>query len=312
MAKSPDAFRTISEVSEWLDTPAHVLRFWESRFTQVKPVKRAGGRRYYRPADMLLLGGIKHLLHGEGVTIRGVQKILREQGIKHVSGLSVELDETPDSAPKTSPKTDEIIDVVAEKSTTDAGAKVIPLRSEPVEKPADEPVKTAVAEPAKPIQETPAAPAIDEVLSDTPTKGRTAELTPEDLMADPADFGESLFEEDDDDDETDAELGADFAPSDADIDDDQAAQDDRNFFAQNDADGTAEETAMSLPGFVTGAKKNRMDILAQAASVDQTTDSPDVTETTTKMALRDDADQEKFQQLYGRLKNLRDRVAGHD
>ena len=93
MEKSPDAFRTISEVAEWLDTPAHVLRFWESRFTQVKPVKRAGGRRYYRPADMLLLGGIKKLLHEDGLTIRGVQKILREQGVKHVASLSVPLED---------------------------------------------------------------------------------------------------------------------------------------------------------------------------------------------------------------------------
>jgi DNA-binding transcriptional MerR regulator len=87
MSKSADAFRTISEVAEWLDTPAHVLRFWESKFTQVKPIKRAGGRRYYRPADMRLLGGIKKLLHDDGMTIKGVQKILREQGIKHVSSL---------------------------------------------------------------------------------------------------------------------------------------------------------------------------------------------------------------------------------
>jgi DNA-binding transcriptional MerR regulator len=87
MSKSADAFRTISEVAEWLDTPAHVLRFWESKFTQVKPVKRAGGRRYYRPSDMRLLGGIKKLLHDDGMTIKGVQKILREQGIKHVSSL---------------------------------------------------------------------------------------------------------------------------------------------------------------------------------------------------------------------------------
>lgn len=93
MAKSKDAFRTIREVSEWLDTPAHVLRFWESKFTQVKPVKRAGGRRYYRPADMLLLGGIKKLLHDDGMTIRGVQKMLREQGVKHVAALSQELDD---------------------------------------------------------------------------------------------------------------------------------------------------------------------------------------------------------------------------
>ena len=86
--KSPDAFRTISEVAEWLDTPAHVLRFWESRFAQVKPVKRAGGRRYYRPNDMLLLGGIKKLLHEDGMTIKGVQKMLRTEGIKKVSALS--------------------------------------------------------------------------------------------------------------------------------------------------------------------------------------------------------------------------------
>lgn len=88
MTKSPDAFRTISEVAEWLDVPAHVLRFWESRFTQVKPVKRAGGRRYYRPTDMELLGGIKRLLHDDGLTIRGVQKLLREEGVRHVAALS--------------------------------------------------------------------------------------------------------------------------------------------------------------------------------------------------------------------------------
>ncbi len=97
MAKSPDAFRTISEVAEWLDVPTHVLRFWESRFSQIKPVKRAGGRRYYRPADMQLIGGIKVLLHDDGLTIRGVQKLLRENGIKHVAGFSpaLETDETP-------------------------------------------------------------------------------------------------------------------------------------------------------------------------------------------------------------------------
>ncbi len=88
MDKSPDAFRTISEVAESLDTPAHVLRFWESRFPQIKPVKRAGGRRYYRPADVALLSGIKRLLHDEGLTIRGVQKILRDQGVRQVAGLT--------------------------------------------------------------------------------------------------------------------------------------------------------------------------------------------------------------------------------
>jgi resuscitation-promoting factor RpfA len=88
MDKSPDAFRTISEVADVLDTPAHVLRFWETRFPQIKPVKRAGGRRYYRPTDVALLTGIKRLLHDDGLTIRGVQKILREQGVRHVAALA--------------------------------------------------------------------------------------------------------------------------------------------------------------------------------------------------------------------------------
>jgi DNA-binding transcriptional MerR regulator len=92
MAKSAEAFRTISEVADWLELPSHVLRFWESKFTQVKPVKRAGGRRYYRPNDMLLLGGIKKLLHDDGMTIKGAQKVLRESGVKEVSALSQPLD----------------------------------------------------------------------------------------------------------------------------------------------------------------------------------------------------------------------------
>ncbi|WP_227447117.1 MerR family transcriptional regulator [Cognatishimia sp. F0-27] len=87
MSKSRDAFRTISEVAEGLDTPTHVLRFWESKFSQLKPVKRAGGRRYYRPGDVDLIAGIKKLLHEDGMTIKGVQKILREQGVKHVSAI---------------------------------------------------------------------------------------------------------------------------------------------------------------------------------------------------------------------------------
>ena len=88
MAKSADAFRTISEVADWLGVQAHVLRFWESKFTQVKPVKRAGGRRYYRPQDMRLLGGIRKLLHDDGMTIKGVQKTLRDQGMAYVASLS--------------------------------------------------------------------------------------------------------------------------------------------------------------------------------------------------------------------------------
>ncbi|MGB7019206.1 MAG: MerR family transcriptional regulator, partial [Xanthobacteraceae bacterium] len=81
MEKAPDAFRTISEVASEIDVPQHVLRFWESRFPQIRPMKRGGGRRYYRPDDVDLLRGIRHLLYGEGYTIRGVQRILREQGM---------------------------------------------------------------------------------------------------------------------------------------------------------------------------------------------------------------------------------------
>jgi len=83
-SKAPDAFRTISEVADDLDLPQHVLRFWETRFRDIKPMKRGGGRRYYRPDDVDLLRGIRHLLYGEGYTIRGVQRILREQGAKFV------------------------------------------------------------------------------------------------------------------------------------------------------------------------------------------------------------------------------------
>jgi DNA-binding transcriptional MerR regulator len=85
--KSPDAFRTISEVALELDVPQHVLRFWESRFIQIKPVKRAGGRRFYRPEDVDLLRGIRGLLYSDGFTIRGVQKVLKERGLRHVAGI---------------------------------------------------------------------------------------------------------------------------------------------------------------------------------------------------------------------------------
>ena len=88
MDKAPDAFRTISEVADDLDIPQHVLRFWETRFAQIKPMKRSGGRRYYRPDDVDLLRGIRRLLYGEGYTIRGVQRILKEHGIKSVQGLA--------------------------------------------------------------------------------------------------------------------------------------------------------------------------------------------------------------------------------
>jgi DNA-binding transcriptional MerR regulator len=85
--KAPDAYRTISEVADDLDLPQHVLRFWETRFAQIRPLKRGGGRRYYRPEDIDLLKGIRHLLYGEGYTIRGVQRIIKESGVKAIQAI---------------------------------------------------------------------------------------------------------------------------------------------------------------------------------------------------------------------------------
>ncbi|MCG6121430.1 MAG: MerR family transcriptional regulator [Microvirga sp.] len=87
MDKSPDAFRTISEVADELDLPQHVLRFWETKFPQIKPLKRGGGRRYYRPGDIDLLKGIRTLLYAEGYTIKGVQRILKSEGVRAVEAM---------------------------------------------------------------------------------------------------------------------------------------------------------------------------------------------------------------------------------
>ena len=84
MAKGPDAFRTISEAADELHVPQHVLRFWETKFTFIKPMKRAGGRRFYRPTDIAVLRGVRRLLHDEGYTIKGVQKLHREQGVRRL------------------------------------------------------------------------------------------------------------------------------------------------------------------------------------------------------------------------------------
>ena len=116
MSKAATAFRTISEVSEELDVPKHVLRFWEMKFPQIKPMKRGGGRRYYRPEDMALLKGICHLLHAEAYTIKGVQKILRERGVDAVKDLGE--DDTP--ASKAARKTAK---AVAAKSVPAKGAR---------------------------------------------------------------------------------------------------------------------------------------------------------------------------------------------
>ena len=103
MQKSAAAFRTISEVGDALDVPAHVLRFWESKFNQIKPVKRGGGRRYYRPEDVGLIRGIQHLLYEEGMTIKGAQKVLNERGVKSVTELGKELLSDGQTAEKPAP-----------------------------------------------------------------------------------------------------------------------------------------------------------------------------------------------------------------
>lgn len=172
MTKSPDAFRTISEVAEWLGVQAHVLRFWESKFSQVKPVKRAGGRRYYRPSDMQLLGGIKKLLHDDGLTIKGVQKTLREQGVTHVTSLSQSLDEGAPEPVKTTDST-----ILPFQSAAAAKAD-LPV-ADPVDVAPQDEAPEQVPEPAAPEAETVAesiAPEPEELQAANPEP--TADIAP--------------------------------------------------------------------------------------------------------------------------------------
>lgn len=127
--KSPDAFRTISEVAEDLDIPQHVLRFWETRFSQIKPLKRGGGRRYYRPDDVALLKGIRRLLYGEGYTIKGLQRILKEQGPRHVQAIGRGGEIVGGRAPAAPPAA--------------VAAQMAPARAEPA--PVAQPTRLAVA-----------------------------------------------------------------------------------------------------------------------------------------------------------------------
>ena len=132
--KSPDAFRTISEVADDLDLPAHVLRFWETKFSQIKPMKRGGGRRYYRPDDVQLLRGIQHLLYDQGYTIKGVQKILKTNGVRHVMAA-------PDGG-----------------MDEDAGAD-LPEPAAPTAQATPAPAPVAQTPAPEPVQPTPPAPA---------------------------------------------------------------------------------------------------------------------------------------------------------
>jgi DNA-binding transcriptional MerR regulator len=157
MAKSAQAFRTIREVADWLGIAAHVLRFWESKFSQIKPVKRAGGRRYYRPSDMELVGGIKVLLHDRGMTIRGVKKMITDEGLDAITALSPSIDGIADDA--------EMIDVTPDQEWEQDAA------SED-----DAPVEDTPSEEPAPVDATP-APATP-VTDPAPTAPVEAETTP--------------------------------------------------------------------------------------------------------------------------------------
>ncbi len=143
MRKAPDAFRTISEAADLLETPAHVLRFWESKFPQVKPVKRAGGRRYYRRIDIDLLSGIKLLLHDQGMTIRGVQKLLAEKGPRHVAEMAPFPDDVFDSAVLDDAAEDVAPDMATEEDFVSAEVTAIESPA-----PADTPTDTPADGPA--------------------------------------------------------------------------------------------------------------------------------------------------------------------
>ena len=146
MIKSADAFRTISEVADWLDTETHVLRFWESKFSQIKPLKRAGGRRYYRPKDMLIIGGIKKLLHEDGITIKGAQRLIKDKGLNYISDLSRPL-ETVETViteiqEKISSKTKENLNVPSKKEEytnnfDEVDGQFSMFSNEPVTKPSE-------------------------------------------------------------------------------------------------------------------------------------------------------------------------------
>ncbi len=127
MNKSPDAFRTISEVAEDLDIPQHVLRFWETRFSPIRPLKRGGGRRYYRPDDVELLRGIRHLLYGQGYTIKGVQRILKENGPRFVQGVGRgDPADPPPFAPALEAEADEADRIAFSRDEVDADSQTAP------------------------------------------------------------------------------------------------------------------------------------------------------------------------------------------
>jgi DNA-binding transcriptional MerR regulator len=161
--KAPDAFRTISEVAAELDLPQHVLRFWESRFPQIRPMKRGGGRRYYRPDDVELLRGIRHLLYGQGYTIRGVQRILREQGPRFVQTVWQEGAPQPERLPE-----------VEADEREDAGIEDEPVAPRPADRAGEEFASNEVAEAPQRRE-----PSLTEAAEDASVAGNGAMESPQ-------------------------------------------------------------------------------------------------------------------------------------
>ncbi len=188
LEKSRDAFRTISEVAEEMDLPQHVLRFWETRFSQIKPMKRGGGRRYYRSDDVDLLMGIRHLLYDEGYTIKGVQRILKEQGIKYVQTIwqdadpvEIELEAPVIAEPAPEPQPRIVVEAEPARVQPNGQGSGAPQ----VMREASE--KTAEADPvdeihSEPEPDVPAAPK----TADQPEAVVAEQIAPEQVVAEPA------------------------------------------------------------------------------------------------------------------------------
>ncbi|MDT0683768.1 MerR family transcriptional regulator [Roseicyclus sp. F158] len=188
-AKSPDAFRNISEVAEWLGVASHVMRYWESQFTQIRPTKRAGGRRYYRRSDMELLDGIRQLLYEEGMTVKAVQRLLKEEGVKAVSARSRPIEapslgksgrtsrkSTAAQVPANDPGPAASPEAATIRTSEDAEARPIPVMDQALPDPDAEP--DDIAEPQEladleALDAPPPEPARDEADGDEGTKATT-------------------------------------------------------------------------------------------------------------------------------------------
>ena len=192
MKKAPEAFRTISEVAEILGTPAHVLRFWESKFYQIRPVKRAGGRRYYRPDDVALINGIRFLLQEREMTIRGVQRVLQEDGVKHVAGLGgpLILGDPAEPVLEDEGRADADLDAAATDPIPVAEADVTSVARSPdtppevAAIPVDSRVDPAGEADEQPVDETPGQPA--DALAPAAEAGSTPADAPDDTGVDRA------------------------------------------------------------------------------------------------------------------------------